>query len=330
MVKAKEKWWGSHGGISFPHVVYSQQFSKSDLERLFQLALIIEKTLKKKKMVDWLWGNIITIMFFQPSTRTYFSFWSAALRLGARVMASENAGEFSSAAKGETLRDTALVMSDKSDAIIIRHPEIGSAGQMAKFAKVPVINGGDGPGQHPTQALLDYYMIKKQFGKIAGLKIAMVGDLLNGRTVRSLCYLLSKHENVTIYFVSPEQIKMKDDIKAHLNESNVNWFETTDLEKVAKIVGVIYQTRIQKEWFPDKAEYDAVSGIYIIKKKIVDLMPAHGIIMHPLPRVDEIQVTVDRSRKAKYFEQAAGGDYIRAALLLCQLNPAKARELLNI
>ncbi len=327
---AKQKWWGEHDKISFPHVVYSQQFSRSDLDSLFQLALIIEKILKKNKMVDWLWGNIITIMFFQPSTRTYFSFWSAALRLGARVMASENAGEFSSAAKGETLRDTALVMSDKSDAIIIRHPEIGSAGQMAKFAKVPVINGGDGPGQHPTQALLDYYMIKKQFGKINGLNIAMVGDLLNGRTVRSLCYLLSKYEDVRIIFVSPEQIKMKDDIKDHLTENGIQWIETADLEEAAKSSDVIYQTRIQKELFSDKAEYDEVSGIYIINKGIIELMPENGIIMHPLPRVDEIKGNVDRSKKAKYFVQAAGGDYVRAALLLCQLNSAKARELLNI
>jgi len=324
----KMKWWGSHEGIGFPHVVYSQQFSRTDLERLFTLATAIEKSLKKHKKVDWLRGNIITIMFFQPSTRTYFSFWSAALRLGADVMASEHAGEFSSAAKGETLRDTALVMSDKSDAIIIRHPEIGSAGQMAKFSKVPVINGGDGPGQHPTQALLDCYMIKKQFGQIDGLKIAMVGDLLNGRTVRSLCYLLSKYKGVTIYFVSPEQIKMKDDIKDHLTENGIKWIETTNLEKTAKKVHVMYQTRIQKEWFPSEKEYNEVSGIYIIRKKIVDLMPSHGIIMHPLPRVNELLVSVDRSRKAKYFDQAAGGDYVRAALLLCQLNPGMARGLL--
>jgi len=322
------KWWGEHDGIDFPHVILSQQFSREQLERFFQLTQVIRREIKSKRKVDWLWGNIVSILFFQPSTRTYFSFWRAALSLGADVMASENAGQFSSAIKGEALRDMARVMSGKSNMIIIRHPEMGSAQELANFSLVPVINGGDGPGYHPTQALLDVYTIQNVFGKIDNLKIAMVGDLANGRTVRSLCYLLSKFENVEIFFVSPETLKMKQDIKDHLNENKIKWSEETDLEKVAKRVKVIYQTRIQKEWFSSKEEYEAVRGIYIITKDIVNLMPEDGIIMHPLPRIDEIRYGVDKSKKAKYFEQADNGDYIRMALLLAILNPQKAEELL--
>lgn len=328
---AQIQWWGEHEGVGFPHVVYSQQFSRENLEQFLLLTANMEKTIIERRKVDWLHGKIVTIIFFQPSTRTYFSFWASALRLGADVMGTEAGAVFSSAIKGEANRDTARVLSGntKSDLIVIRHPEIGSAKEFAIFSLAPIFNGGDGPGQHPTQALLDIYTIYKEYGKIDGLTIALVGDLANGRTVRSLSYLLSKFDNVKIYFTSPDSLKMKDDIKAHLDETKTIWVEEPDLKAVAKKVDVIYQTRIQKEWFPSASEYEKVRGIYIVNREIINLMPEHAIVMHPLPRVDEIRYHVDRSKKARYFEQADYGDFVRMALLLCALNPQKAEELLN-
>jgi aspartate carbamoyltransferase catalytic subunit len=223
----------------------------------------------------------------------------------------------------------ARVVAGKCRAIVMRHPTVGSADELAKYAHVPVFNGGDGIGQHPSQALLDLYTIIKRFGKIDGLQIAMVGDLLNGRTVRSLCYLLALFPGVKIYFVSPAQLRMKDDIKRHLDEHGVEWCEESDLEAVAAKVHVIYQTRIQKEWFSDIHEYEAVSGIYVINKHIVGLMRPDGIIMHPLPIVDEVMPEVDELPQAYYFEQADNGDYVRMALLLAALNPEKAEQLLE-
>jgi len=323
------KWWEGHEKINYPHLIASQQFSREQLEALFKLASNIEKVIEKERMVNWLHGDIVTLMFWQPSTRTFSSFAAAAVRLGAGIIPIMDAGKFSSHAKGESLQDTAIVMSGrwKSDLIVVRHPEIGSARLMSKYSRCPLFNGGDGPGQHPTQALLDLYTIQKEYGKIDGLKIAMVGDLLYSRTVRSLCYLLSKFDGVKIFFVSPESIRMKDDIKEHLTENKIDWKECTDLKEIAPKVNVIYQTRIQKEYFPDINEYEEVRGIYIINKGIVSLLKDDGIIMHPLPRIDEIAYEVDKSSKARYFEQADNGDVIRMALLLIALNPKKAEEI---
>jgi len=326
----EKKWWGDYEKIKFPHIVASQQFERQQLETLFKLTAKIEDVLEKERMVNWLYGNIVTLMFWQPSTRTFSSFAAASVRLGASIIPILDAGKFSSHAKGESLQDTAIVMSGrwKSDLIVVRHPEIGSARSMAKYSRCPLFNGGDGPGQHPTQALLDLYTIQKEYGKIDGLKIAMVGDLLYSRTVRSLCYLLSKFDGVKIFFVSPESIRMKDDIKEHLTENKIDWKECTDLKEVAPKVSVIYQTRIQKEYFSDIKEYEEVRGIYIINNNIIKLLKDDGIIMHPLPRIDEIAYEVDKSPNARYFEQADNGDVVRMALLLVALNPTKAEELM--
>jgi aspartate carbamoyltransferase catalytic subunit len=237
-------------------------------------------------------------------------------RLGGHVISTENAAEFSSVAKGETLEDTIRILNGYADVIVIRHKEVGSAKRAAAVSRVPIINAGDGAGQHPTQALLDLYTIRKEIGSIDGLRIAMVGDLAQGRTVRSLAYLLSKFRGVTMYFVAPPLLKMKEDILEHLRERNVTFVEETELDKVLPEVDVVYQTRVQKERFGDRiADYEMCRGVYIINQDTLRLMKPKSIIMHPLPRLDEITMEVDEDPRAAYFRQAQNGLYVRMALL---------------
>jgi len=198
---------------------------------------------------------------------------------------------------------------------VLRHNEEGAARRAAAVSSVPVINAGDGPGQHPTQALLDLYTIRDELGHIDGIRIAMVGDLANGRTVRSLAYLLSKFRDIRICFVAPPQVAMRQDIKEHLDEHHVAWVESPDLDSVLPQVDVIYQTRIQKERFSDEASYLALKGIYRIDGSTLARMRKEAIVMHPLPRVDEIAPEVDADPRAAYFRQARNGLYIRMALL---------------
>jgi len=255
-------------------------------------------------------------VFYEPSTRTRLSFESAMMRLGGRVISTENAREFSSAAKGETLEDTIRIVDGYADVIVLRHYESGAAERAARVSSVPIINAGDGPGQHPTQALLDLYTIEKELGHVDGISIAMVGDLANGRTVRSLCYLLAKYKDVKMYFVAPDVVRMRDDIKEYLKRHRIPFYEEEDLKEVASKVDVIYQTRIQKERFGDRIEdYERARGVYIINHEILDAMKPDAIIMHPLPRVDEIAPEVDEDPRAAYFRQAQNGLYIRMALL---------------
>jgi aspartate carbamoyltransferase catalytic subunit len=237
-------------------------------------------------------------------------------RLGGEVITTESAREFSSAAKGETLEDTIRIVEGYADVIVLRHYESGSARRAADAASVPILNAGDGPGQHPTQALLDIYTIQKEIGKLDGIKVALVGDLANGRTARSLAYLLTKYEDVKLYFVAPDVVRMKDDIKDHLNENNIAFEEESDLMKVTSEVDVVYQTRIQRERFGDRTEdYEKARGKYIIDKKVMSALSDDAIVMHPLPRVDEIDSVVDTDPRAAYFRQAHTGVFIRMALL---------------
>ena len=297
------------------HVIESQQFSLPLLHELFQTAQRMEKVVARGGTKDYS-GKIMASLFYEPSTRTRFSFESAMIRLGGRCISTESAREFSSIAKGETLEDSIRVINGYADVIVIRHNEVGAAKRAAAVSQIPVINAGDGIGQHPTQALLDLYTIQKELGNIDGLKIAMVGDLAQGRTVRSLTYLLSKFERVKIYFVAPETLKMKEDILQHLEEHHIWYAEETDLTKVAPEVDVVYQTRIQKERFGDRIEdYERSRGIYIIDPSILKLMNKRSIVMHPLPRVDEITIDVDTDQRAAYFRQAQNGLFVRMALL---------------
>jgi len=303
--------------MKLKHVIESQQFSREDLDYLFDLANQMEKLSHRETVLK---NKILITLFYEPSTRTRLSFESAMIRLGGSVISTENAASFSSAAKGETLEDTIRVLNGYGDVIVIRHYEEGSAKRAAAVSDIPIINAGDGTGQHPTQSLLDIYTIKKELGKIDGISIAMVGDLANGRTVRSLAYLLSKYNDIKMYFVSPSNVRMREDIKDYLRRHNVFFEESYDLREVAKKVDVIYQTRIQRERFTNIEEYEKTKGIYIIDNEIMALLPKDSIVMHPLPRVDEIKYEVDRDSRAAYFRQAHNGLYIRMALLSIVLN----------
>jgi len=300
-------------GSRLRHVIESQQFSRPLLEELFSRARRIKN--EPNLYSDRLHGRLMAALFYEPSTRTRLSFEAAMLRLGGRTMGTDNAREFSSAAKGETLEDTIRIVSGYADVIVMRHNEQGAAQRAGAVSLVPVINAGDGPGQHPTQALLDLYTIQDEIGHVDGINIAMVGDLANGRTVRSLTYLLSKFQDPRVWFVAPPQVAMRDDIKAHLDEHHVKWTETRDLAAVLPQVDVVYQTRIQKERFPDEESYLAVKGVYRIDAEALALMRRKAIVMHPLPRIDEIAPEVDADPRAAYFRQARNGLYIRMALL---------------
>jgi len=300
-------------GARLKHVIESQQFSRSLLEELFAQTDEIKR--EAHRFSGRLNGRVMAALFYEPSTRTRLSFEAAMLRLGGQTMGTDNAREFSSAAKGETLEDTIRIVSGYADVIVMRHNEEGAAKRAAAVSTVPVINAGDGPGQHPTQALLDLYTIREELRRIDGIRIAMVGDLANGRTVRSLTYLLSKFKDIKIWFVAPPQVAMRDDLKTHLTEHNVPWIETEDLDAVLPEVDVVYQTRIQKERFADPEVYQALKGIYRIDNRALSLMRKYAIVMHPLPRVDEIAPEVDADPRAAYFRQAHNGLQIRMALL---------------
>ena len=298
------------------HVVESQQFDRDLLELVFKTADRMKTDLsEERKLAKFLDGKIMASLFYEPSTRTRFSFESAMRRLGGTVITTENAREFSSASKGESLSDSTRIMNGYADLIVMRHNEAGSAARASEISSVPIINAGDGAGQHPTQALLDIYTIVDAFPEMSGLKIALVGDLRYGRTVRSLSYLLSKYEDMEIIFVSPPVCKMESDIKAYLDKYQVSWHEETDLSQVVKEVDCVYMTRIQKERFHSAEDYQAAASKYILTSELVNTMKSDAIIMHPLPRVDEIPEEVDSAPQARYFEQAQNGLYIRMALL---------------
>lgn len=294
------------------HIIESQQFDRKTIEKIFKLADSFTNTTFKKQPLR---GKIMASLFYEPSTRTRFSFESAMLRLGGQVISTENASEFSSASKGEALEDSIKVINNYVDVIVLRHPEQGASLRASAVSKVPVINAGDGVGQHPTQALLDLYTIRRELGKIDGLHIALVGDLKNGRTVRSLSYLLGKFKNIKITLVSPTGLKIGQDLKDYLQRHGVAYEETESWAETLPVVDALYQTRVQKERFKNVQEYAKYKGGYILTNKELALMKKKSIIMHPLPRVDEIKTEVDESPRAAYFRQAGYGVLIRMALL---------------
>lgn len=295
------------------HVVESQQFSRDLLEEIFDRTNAIRR--EPHLYAGRLQGRVLAALFYEPSTRTRLSFEAAMLRLGGRTLGTDNAREFSSAAKGETLEDTIRIVAGYADVIVLRHNEQGAARLAAAVSDVPVINAGDGAGQHPTQALLDLFTIRDEIGRIDGITVAMVGDLANGRTVRSLAYLLSKFRDVRVVFVAPPAVAMGDDIKQHLDENGIAWREEQDLDAVLPEADVVYQTRIQKERFATEEEYGAVKGVYVIDAEAMRRLRPEAVVMHPLPRIDEIAVEVDADPRAAYFRQARNGLHIRMALL---------------
>jgi aspartate carbamoyltransferase catalytic subunit len=308
--------------LDLRHVVESQQFDRPLLEKVFEVATEMEELVAAGGSEE-LRGRIMASLFYEPSTRTRLSFEAAMLRLGGEVLGTESAGEFSSVAKGETLEDTIQIVAGYADVIVLRHFDVGASRRAAAISSVPVINAGDGPGQHPTQALLDLYTIQKELGRLDGVRIAMVGDLANGRTVRSLSYLLSKYDGVELVFVAPPAVAIGRDIKSHLEERGVAYRETEDLDSVLPTVDVVYQTRIQKERFGSRLdEYRRVSGVYVMDARTMSLMGPDAVLMHPLPRVGEIAPEVDGDPRAAYFRQARNGLFIRMALLRLLLAPA--------
>jgi len=298
------------------HLLESQQLDKEILFDLFKKAEEYRKS-PREKLLSELKGKILATLFYEPSTRTRFSFESAMLKLGGEVISTENAKEFSSAVKGESIEDTIRIISCYADCIVMRHYEDGAAKRAAQVSKVPVINGGDGKGQHPTQALLDVYTIYKELGRLDNLKIAIVGDLSSGRTVRSLCYLLSKFSGIEIIFVSPSNLRMKDDIKNYLAEKGIKFREEEELNKILGEVDIVYMTRIQKERISQE-DYEKAKGKFVINSENFNLIKKSSRLMHPLPHVEEIDLPVEieqQDARVAYFRQAENGLYIRMALL---------------
>ena len=297
------------------NIIEAQQFDLELMSEIFAVAQEMEQVVQHYGS-NILNRRVMATLFYEPSTRTRLSFESAMTRLGGGVLTTENAREFSSAAKGETLEDTIRVVAGYADVIVLRHFESGASRRASEVAEVPLINAGDGAGQHPTQALLDMYTIQREIGHLDDISIAMVGDLANGRTVRSLCYLLAKYKNPRIYFVAPSMVRMKEDIKEYLQRYDVRFEEEEDLYAIASKVDVIYQTRIQRERFGDRiSDYEQARGKYIVNRAVMDCMQENAVVMHPLPRIDEIEEEVDSDPRAAYFRQAHNGLYVRMALL---------------
>ena len=294
------------------HIVQVSQFDRAFVENLFASADEMRDLSRPSTLQA---GKILATIFYEPSTRTRLSFESAMLRLGGQVISTENAREFSSAIKGETVEDTVMMASGYADAIVIRHFEQGAAARAAAVSPVPILNAGDGPGEHPTQALLDLYTIQHELGRIDNLRIALVGDLRYGRTARSLALLSRLTTGVELVFVSPPQVPMGNDIRTALDAAGVPYRDEPDLAKVLPHVDVVYQTRVQKERFANEVEYLAVKGTYILDQAMYERLNPGAIVMHPLPRVDEITTEVDFDPRSAYFRQARNGVYIRMALL---------------
>ncbi|MFI5270478.1 MAG: aspartate carbamoyltransferase [Candidatus Saccharimonadales bacterium] len=299
------------------HILSASQFKPEDLTKLFEKADAFRTMMSSKSgratLADKHKGYQFCSLFFEPSTRTRTSFEAAALKIGMGVVSTENASEFSSATKGETIEDTIKVLNEYDfAAIVIRHPETGAIGRAAAVSKVPIINGGDGKAEHPTQSLLDMYTIHRKFKHLDNLHVVIGGDLRYNRTARSLAKMLSIYPNNKITFVSLKSLQMGDDVKEILRNSNTEYSEEDNMSAL-KTADVVYWNRLQRERIDD-GDKDQAIGL-IIDSDAVQTMPENSILMHALPRIDEISVEVDSDPRAYYFEQAGNGLYLRMALL---------------
>ena len=299
------------------HIIESQQFNLPTLVDLFERADQMERVVARGGTQDYQ-NRIMASLFYEPSTRTRFSFESAMFRLGGKVISTERAHEFSSVMMGETLEDTIRVVGNYCDVIVLRHDSVGGAKRAAAASAVPVVNAGDGKGgQHPTQALLDLYTIYRELKSIDGVKVAMVGNLLDGRTVHSLAYLLGKFERVKLYFVAPPSLQMKQDILDHLTSHNVWFTQESDLSKVLPEVDVVYVTRIEPE---KMAPAEKQQPPYFLDQTGIQRLRQGALILHPLPRLTEISTAIDSDPRAAYFRQTKNGVLIRMALLASVLD----------
>ncbi len=290
-------------------LVSIDDFSKAEWIKILDLAEGFEKN-PKQRLLE---GQVVATLFFEPSTRTRLSFESAASYLGAKVIGFTDAAS-SSVKKGETLNDTILTVSNYSDIIVMRHPREGSARYASEVAPVPIINAGDGANQHPTQTLLDLYSIRKTQGTLDDLNITFVGDLKYGRTVHSLVIALCNF-NATFHLVSPQELKLPSYIKRHIKERKLTYHQYTELNEAIPKSDILYMTRVQKERFSDPIEYEKVKNAYILNNTMLDDSKDNMKVLHPLPRVNEINEDVDSNPKAYYFQQAQNGVYVRQALL---------------
>jgi len=305
------------------HIIKSQQFEPEDIQKLFIRTAQIQQqfhnpagriVLRQSSLVNKLLFNI----FYEPSTRTRFSFAAAANHLGMQVADTENATQFSSVTKGETLEDTIKVLCQYyPDVIVLRHNEEGAAERAAAISTVPIINAGDGRGQHPTQALLDLYTVWRRLKTLNGLTILVGGDLTNGRTVRSLVYLFSKFRGTKFIFCSPKQLRMLPDLKQHLDEQNIPYTEVfSDANKLLPLADVVYWTRVQVERIEDpNLDAEKLRKQFVIDAESMACMKPYSVLMHPLPRVNEITTDCDTDVRSAYFEQAGNGMFVRMALL---------------
>lgn len=302
------------------HIISIKDFEREDVEYILDEASKLEDIAKSREISDELKGKILGLMFFEPSTRTRISFETAMKRLDGQCIGFTSSGS-SSVSKGESIADTAKMFEGYSDALVIRHELEGVSKFISDVVDVPVINAGDGAGQHPTQTLLDLYTIKNEIGSIDNLRIALIGDLKFGRTVHSLSQALGLFDNVKIYLVSPPELRMPQEVLIDLNKTNVEYEEVINIEDIIDDVDVLYVTRIQKERFADINDYLKIKGAYIINKKMLEGKDV--IVMHPLPRVDEIDTDVDNTEFNKYFTQAANAVPVRMAILktLIKNNP---------
>ncbi|RLG92528.1 MAG: aspartate carbamoyltransferase [Candidatus Hecatellales archaeon] len=292
-------------------IISIRDFSRKEIDYLLRVAKKVEETPEDRLKV--LQGKIMGSLFFEPSTRTRLSFEVAMKKLGGEVVGfSEPA--LTSIKKGETLADTIRVVENYVDVIVLRHPLEGSARMAADYASIPIINAGSGAEEHPTQAFLDLYTIYKEKGRIDGLNIGILGDLRYGRTVHSLTYALSLYNDITLYLISPEQLKMRREVLENIRDK-LKFKEMLNVEKALPELDVLYVTRIQKERFPDLSEYERVKGTYRITLSTLKKAKKDLILMHPLPRVDEVDVEVDKTSHAVYFKQVKYGLITRMALL---------------
>ncbi|MFN2165113.1 MAG: aspartate carbamoyltransferase [Anaerolineae bacterium] len=291
----------------------TEDLSREDILEIMRATAKMETIATKDRVSTLLADKLVAVIFLEPSTRTRLSFETAVHRLGARCLTVADA-KSSSAAKGESLADTARTVEGYVDCIVVRQPQTGGAKIMADAVNIPVINGGDGSGQHPTQALLDLYTIQKEKGTLEGLTVAMVGDLKYGRTVHSLSYALAPFKPSYIY-CSPKELAMPDHVVEDMKKKSIPVKQTGSIEEALQAADIVYMTRIQRERFEDPAEYERLKGSYVLTRALVEKGKKGLVVMHPLPRVDEIALDVDDLPGAAYFRQAHNGVYLRMALL---------------
>ena len=298
-----------------------KQFSRADLEYVIEVAHEMRIMVERIGTFDLLKGKILANLFYEPSTPTASSFMAAMERLGGAVIPISEV-RYSSVAKGESLPDTVRTLECYADVIVLRHPEVGAATLAAKHCRKPVINAGDGIGEHPTQALLDTFTVHEELGRLDNLNVTMLGDLKYGRTVHSLARLLTLFNGITLNYVSPDILRMPQDIMEEVAGKGIPQVEQKNLKKVLRRTDVLYATRVQKERFEEAGDYDKVKSAYVIGPQVMKAAKKKMIVMHPLPRLTEISLEFDDDPRAAYFRQMEYGLYVRMALLAMVLGKA--------